>query len=137
VSADSLERWMKPFDENTYIINPCPKPRMVNSDKWKKRPPVLRYFAFKDECKLKKVEVPEAGSHIIFHIPMPKSWSKKKKLKMLGQPHQQWPDRDKLDKALLDAVLNEDSGVWDARVTKLLSDIRMIEIKPLVGDNHE
>jgi len=43
-----------------YNINPVPKPRMTQSDKWKKRPPVLRYFAFKDECRIHDVEIPES-----------------------------------------------------------------------------
>ncbi|HHE6457291.1 TPA: RusA family crossover junction endodeoxyribonuclease, partial [Proteus mirabilis] len=31
-----------------FNIEPVPKPRMTQADKWKKRPPVLKYFAFKD-----------------------------------------------------------------------------------------
>ncbi|AWF39599.1 crossover junction endodeoxyribonuclease RusA superfamily protein [Proteus mirabilis] len=36
---------------------------MTQADKWKKRPPVLKYFAFKDEVKLNKITLPE--SHYI------------------------------------------------------------------------
>lgn len=46
-----------------FNIEPVPKPRMTQADKWKKRPPVLKYFAFKDEVKLNKITLPE--SHYI------------------------------------------------------------------------
>ena len=42
--------WLKHM---IYDITPCPKPRQTQSDKWKKRPPVLRYRAFADEVRLK------------------------------------------------------------------------------------
>jgi len=92
---------------------------MTVSDRWKKRPAVLRYWAFKEEVRLHRVEVPESGAHITFVLPMPKSWSKKKRAEMDGQPHQQRPDKDNLEKALLDAVFDEDCRVWDSRVTKI------------------
>lgn len=91
---------------------------MTQSDVWKKRPVVLRYWEFKDECKKHGVIVPENGCHIIFTLPMPKSWSKKKKKEMDGKPHQQKKDVDNLLKALLDVVYKDDSGVWDVRITK-------------------
>jgi hypothetical protein len=111
-----------------YDINPCAKPRMTQRDKWAKRPPVLRYFAFKDECKLRGVKVPHFGAHIVFHVPMPKSWSDKKKNEYVGTPHLQRPDKDNLEKALLDAIYEEDSTVWDSRVTKLWSYFGKIEV---------
>lgn len=101
-----------------YAITPVPKPRMTQRDKWAKRPAVLRYRAFCDEVRLKGVEIPESGSHIKFGIPMPKSWSKKKRREMLLMPHRQKPDIDNLTKALLDAVHKDDSGVWDLRTSK-------------------
>ena len=101
-----------------YDITPVPQPRMVQSDRWNKRPRVLRYRAFRDECRLKKVVLPE-NYHVIFVMPMPKSWSGKKCKRMSGQPHRSKPDKDNLEKALLDAVYEEDSIVWDGRVTKV------------------
>lgn len=101
-----------------YNITPVPKPRMTQSDRWKKRPAVVRYWNYKDEVRLNKVFVPESGSHITFILPMPKSWSKKKKIEMDGKPHQSTPDKDNLEKALLDAIFDEDKKVWDSRVTK-------------------
>lgn len=105
--------------EKVYKITPIPKPRMTQRDKWKKRPCVLRYFAFKDEVRLNNIVIPEQGAHITFYIAMPKSWPKKKKVLMEGQPHQQKPDLDNYAKSILDAVFDDDAKVWDLRVTKL------------------
>jgi len=102
-----------------YPIVPVPKPRMTQSDRWKKRPCTARYWSFKDDCKKFNVLIPESGSHITFIMPMPKSWSNKKRLDMFGKPHQQRPDKDNLEKALLDAVYDEDCRVWDSRVSKI------------------
>jgi len=102
----------------SYPILPMGKPRMTQRDKWKGRKVVLEYHAFKDECRIRKVRVPESNSHIIFIMPMPKRWSEKKKQEMDGKPHQQKPDKDNLEKALLDALFQDDAHIWDARVTK-------------------
>ena len=112
-----------------YNITPVPKPRMTQRDKWAKRPAVLRYRAFCDEVRLKGVRVPEAGAHIKFGIPMPKSWSKKKRERMQSAPHQQKPDIDNLTKALLDAVHKDDSGIWDLRTTKCWDEKGWISIE--------
>lgn len=119
-------------NQKIYNIVPNTKPRMTQRDKWKKRPCVLQYHAFKDEVRLKKVDLPEAY-HIIFILPIPESWSKKKKAAMDGQPHKQTPDKDNLEKALLDAIYGDDSHKWDGRVTKIWGKVGQIivkEIKP-------
>ena len=115
-----------------YGITPNTKPRMTRSDKWKQRPCVMKYRAFKDEVRLNKVELPHSY-HVIFAMPMPGSWSKKKRATMDKQPHRQTPDKDNLEKALLDAIYGDDSHVWDGRVTKIWGKIGQIivkEIKP-------
>ena len=91
---------------------------MTQRDKWKKRPCVLKYYAFKDECRLNNVEIPENGALIEFYIPMPKSWSHKKKSKFALTPHRQRPDIDNLMKAIFDAVLIEDSHIWSVYALK-------------------
>lgn len=107
------------MNEKVFNITPLGKPRMTRADKWKKRPEVLRYRAFCDEVRLNNVSRPESGYHVIFVLPMPPSWSKKKRSLMDGKPHQQKPDKDNLEKALLDAIFGEDSHIWDGRVTKI------------------
>jgi Holliday junction resolvase RusA-like endonuclease len=95
-----------------YDITPCTKPRQTRSDKWKQRPCVIRYRAFADECRAKGVEIEQSGQKVTFFIPMPNSWSKKKRAEMLLSPHQSMPDADNLLKALLDAVHKQDCSIW-------------------------
>jgi len=111
-----------------YPITPIGKPRMTQRDKWKKRDAVQRYYAFKDHANLLRIKIPESNAHIIFHVPMPKSWSQKKRDAMRGQPHQSRPDVDNFTKALLDSLFAEDSNIWDIRTTKLWSDDGAIEV---------
>ncbi len=98
----------------TLNIVPVAKPRMTQSDKWKKRPATDKYWKFKDDLKMLCFLCrwkPKDDLDVKFVIPMPISWSKKKRLKMDGQPHKQRPDLDNLIKAFKDALLIEDSHV--------------------------
>lgn len=95
-----------------YAITPVPKPRQTQRDRWAKRPAVVRYRAFKDQVRELGIDVPETGSRMIFVMPMPQSWSNKKKAQMLGQPHKQKPDTDNMIKAVLDSVHKEDSQIY-------------------------
>ncbi len=88
----------------------------------------MRYRAFKDHCNLLKVTV-KSGDSIIFNIPMPKSWSKKKRIEMNGTPHMKTPDIDNLTKALLDAIHKNDSHIWHLTLQKIWSNSGSIEIE--------
>lgn len=112
-----------------YNINPCPKPRMTRADKWKQRPVVMKYRAFKDRVRELNIKLPLSKSHVIFYIAMPKSWSEKKKAIMSLTPHQNRPDLDNYLKGLFDAVYSEDSHIWDVRATKLWAYEGCITIK--------
>ena len=101
-----------------YLINPCPKPRMTRSDKWKQRPCVMQYRAFKDRVRELWIKLNESWDHITFVLKMPKM-SKKKTLEMDWTPHRKRPDKDNLEKALLDSLFEEDSHIWDSRVSKI------------------
>ena len=114
-----------------YDIIPVPKPRMVKSDAWKKRPPVMRYWAFKAECRAKGIKLPPDSFHVHFIIPMPDSWSLKKKSAHNGQRHLKTPDGDNLIKALQDALLNEDCAISDFRVSKWWGITGHIVIEPI------
>jgi len=93
-------------------ITPIGKPRMTQRDKWAKRPCVVDYYRFKDALRL-AVQLPDDIDNLSWtaYFPMPRSWSKKKKAEMDGKLHRQRPDRDNVDKAILDALLSEDSGI--------------------------
>ena len=112
-----------------FKISPIAKPRMTRADKWKKRPSVLAYRAFADEMRSQSDgwELPDAF-RARFIIPMPKSWSKKKKLQKVATPMQQRPDADNLAKALMDALLKEDSTVWKLEIEKIWGEEGMIVI---------
>ena len=102
-----------------YKINPIAKPRMTRADKWKKRPATIKYWKFVDQCKLERVILPCFNSHVTFVLPMPASFSKKKRAAMDGKPHMQKPDWDNLGKALSDAIYKDDSGIYDIHITKV------------------
>ncbi len=57
--------------------------------------------------------------HVVFVVPMPKSWSKKRRELMVGLGHRSKPDIDNYVKGLLDAVFDDDSCCWDLRSSKL------------------
>ena len=105
-----------------YPVVPVSAPRQVRKDKWDPSPHVQKYRAFRDEVRIRGVRVPIEGFHIVFLIPMPKSWPNYKKEKMRYKPHRQKPDKDNLEKALLDALYGEDSFIWTGTVTKLWHD---------------
>jgi Holliday junction resolvase RusA-like endonuclease len=113
-------------------IDPVPKPRMTRSDAWKQRTAVVKFWAYKDALRstLTAQDVPDSY-HIIFTLPMPASWSRKKRAAMLHQPHRSRPDKDNLEKGLLDALFEEDSQVWDGRVSKVWGETGGIIIMPI------
>lgn len=113
-----------------YPITPVPAPRQVRSDKWRPSPMVKRYRAFRDEVRAAKIEIPVPCA-ITFHMPMPPSWSEKKKRAHDGQPHTQTPDIDNLLKSLFDAVFEDDCHVWTVWPRKLWARQGGIEIHPL------
>jgi Holliday junction resolvase RusA-like endonuclease len=85
---------------------------MTQADKWKKRKPVVRYFEYANRLKIINPAVSWEPLSLHFVLPMPKSWSKKKREAMKNKPHTQKPDLDNLVKAFKDALLAEDSDVW-------------------------
>ena len=100
------------------------KPRMTQQDKWKKRPCVVRYRKFCDDLikliqeaepewmlQLTCVEIEVVGITSIVRLPMPKSWSMKKKELKAGSLHDSKPDTSNIFKAIEDAVCVEDKQV--------------------------
>ena len=96
-------------------ITPVPKPRMTRRDVWLKppRPAVARYREFCDKVREAGLQIPDADAHILFVLPMPESWSSKKKDAKDGTPHQTKPDLDNLLKGLVDACRRDtDERIW-------------------------
>jgi Holliday junction resolvase RusA-like endonuclease len=115
-----------------FRVVPMGKPRMTQRDRWKKRPAVLRYHAFKDELRVIVSQYPHLRSFIesgtisrlswTAYLPIPESWPKRKKAAMAGVLHRAKPDRDNIDKALLDALFPDDSGIASGRIEKRWDD---------------
>jgi len=120
-------------------VAPYPKPRWQKSDQWKPRKCMDRYHAFQKDLKaaLNGREVP-MPCHLVFYLPMSKSWSAKKKREFFGTKHEYTPDRDNLDKAFWDAYFysqgsGDDAHIWDCRATKIwvYQGQEGIEVRPL------
>lgn len=83
---------------------------------------IQRYNKYKldlfEESRLKQFIMPETGAHVVFYIPVPRSWSKKKKLQHHMEPHRSKPDLDNLIKAMKDAIMREDKTIWEYKLTK-------------------
>jgi len=119
VTAKSMLEQISGVMEFTVEHEPTPAPRMTKSDKWKKRPRVVRYFEFRDAVQRAAGPVSNVADRIEceFYFTMPASWSKKKCAAMAGKPHRQRPDGDNCLKAVLDSLYEEDGAVHET-VTK-------------------
>lgn len=62
-------------------------------------------------CKAHNFELPCQGLCITYYIPVPPSWSVKKKKLYHGTLHQSTPDIDNLVKATFDSLVREDKYV--------------------------
>jgi len=122
----------------TIYIKPIGKPRMTQRDRWAKRPCVMRYRAFADQMRAETAsldlrDVEKLSWLAVFALP--KSWSKKKKEAMGGKPHRQRPDRDNIDKAILDSLFKDDSGIASGHIEKIWDDGKgeriIITIEPI------
>ena len=117
-----------------FEIVPVAKPRMTRRDKWLNppRPGVAKYRAFCNEVTATQLSVRPSGSHVLFVLPMPTSWSKQKKEAMNDQMHQQTPDLDNLAKALFDALFENDCQIHDVRLSKVWGHTGRIEIRETI-----
>ncbi len=113
----------------TIPIDPMGAPRQVQSDRWKQRPVIMRYRAYKDELNLALPGyVLPAVLSIEFHIPVSPSWSAKKKAQMIGEYHQHKPDIDNLVKGFMDAFHTDDAHVAVIHAGKYWSETGKIVI---------
>jgi len=83
---------------------------------------------------------PTSGFWVKFYLPMPKSWSQKKRKAMAFQEHTVMPDADNLWKIFSDALVKKDQVISDFRVSKFWYDhtrgfiaITHGELQPAVG----
>lgn len=101
---------------------PVGAPRMTQADKWKQRPCVVRYRSWKDAARKAAGELPPTSSITYVswtaYFEPPASWSNKRRAAAMDERHRSKPDRDNLDKALLDALFPEDQGISDGIIRK-------------------
>lgn len=97
---------------------------MTQRDKWLKRPAVVRYRQFCDFAREKAGILPSdpLGIRIVAYLPIPPSWPGKKRTAMAGAYHRQRPDADNIAKAVMDALLPEDSVLAVLTVSKFWED---------------
>lgn len=107
-----------------FDVVPVAAPRMTHADRWKKRPCVVRYFAYRDQVRAiaAKQGFTLAEEFLLwFQMPMPKSWSQRKRRMMFGEPCCVKPDADNLAKGFFDCF-GEDKHVWSVQITKTWHD---------------
>src|SRR5690349_20765062 len=110
-------------------VTPIGKPRMTQRDRWKNRPVVVRYHRYCDDLRWHLPQYTLPGElHLQFMMPMPPSWSRKKRNAMVGAPHTQKPDIDNLAKSFMDAFKTEDSHVNSIRAEKVWAELGSIEV---------
>ena len=66
------------------------------------------------------------------YFKLPKSWSNRKRQSLLGKPHLQKPDRDNIDKCILDGLQQvafpDDKAVCSGGVNKYWDEVPRVEI---------
>jgi Holliday junction resolvase RusA-like endonuclease len=104
-----------------FDVVPMGAVRMNRADRWRKRPVVLQYFQFidrlREQAKDLKFELGKTFNAVYF-LPMPDSWSNKKKEKMNGSIHESKPDTDNITKGIKDALRENDSDIWWEKAEK-------------------
>ena len=111
---------------------PLGKPRMTRSDRWKKRPCVTKFWEWKDNVIKHCGEIPDPESIIqlnwLAYFEPPASWSKRKRAALFGQLHRYKPDRDNIDKAILDSLFKDDSAIASGFLEKRWGSPARIEV---------
>lgn len=100
--------------QGTWILRvegkPMPKPRMTQRDKWLPSKAAQRYFAWAELVGLmgRRLMLAPIGRPVVigvdFHMPMPKSWTRKHQATMFGQVHTNKPDIKNLIAGVEDAL---------------------------------
>ena len=111
------------------------KPRMTRRDKWPPpRPCVKKYWKFKDELVAsaeKEKFILGDKVYMEFHLVMPKSWSKKKRLDMVGECHMSKPDLDNMIKSVGDCLKKDDQTIHEIIAKKFWSEESILVLRNL------
>lgn len=134
INAQHSEKYILDKSRQFYLFDVIPMGavRMSSSDRWRTNPNhpdimkrqreiVTKYFNYKDTLVKQGLELKfklEKTLDIVFIIPMPDSWSGKKKEMMNAKSCEVKPDCDNLTKAVCDAFKKNDSDIWIQRAEK-------------------
>jgi Holliday junction resolvase RusA-like endonuclease len=125
----------------TYLGTPIGKPRMTQSDKWRRppRPEVARWFDFKTGFWSAAIEAgyrPQIdvilSVEATARIKFPKSYSRPLKNRLREQNHDEKPDVDNIQKAIADALTENDAKIYRSNVIKLWADAESLEVTLLI-----
>lgn len=121
-----------------FDVCPMAKPRMTKSDAWKGRKVVADYWEFKARLKAAAGRADYRlgqAIRVVFVVQMPRSWPRKRKTVLAGEPHTGKPDIDNLTKALMDSLApGDDSYVWKLDAEKRWGETGCILIENLSTD---
>lgn len=83
---------------------------------------IQKYWDYKKSLRavaeIENFVMPHQGAWVKFYIPMPESWSQKKKNLMEFQGNEQTPDVDNFFKAFIDSLMKQDKSITDFRASK-------------------
>lgn len=105
--------------------NPVAKPRMTNRDRWFKRPITTRYWEWVNAAKLVIPPLPPDAQRVelVIFVEFPKSWGRKKRAGLSGEPNRGRKDVDNYLKAALDTIFpDQDCAIWSVSVEKRWED---------------
>lgn len=111
-------------------IDPQPAYRMGRRGRTK-NPRTHNYGRYRDELRIlaRGWTLPADRLYILFEIPMPASWSNKKRLAHFGTPHRQRPDTENLLKAVVDTLYEgNDAQLSDEHGAKVWSDVGYVHV---------
>ncbi len=104
------------------------KPRMTRSDKWKKRPCVVRYREWCDALRSVAGPVPDPSS--IVEVKITATFACKGKAKS-GDYHRVKPDNDNICKGVLDCLFEQDQKIPASCCYKFWGDSDSLRIEIL------
>jgi Holliday junction resolvase RusA-like endonuclease len=93
----------------------------------------MRYREWCDRVRAEAGELPPTESVVWLswtaYFAPPDSWSRRKRERLMGEQHQQKPDRDNIDKAVLDCLYpGGDQAIAGGTIEKLWGEPARIEI---------
>lgn len=107
---------------------PVAKPRQTRSDKWKRRPCVLKYRDWADKAReamchaMGTVSFTAGRLDVVAYFPLRKGLSAKVIEGVRGSVHMSKPDADNVLKAVSDALCRNDQMIHDMSVRKRWDD---------------